>query len=356
MQEADARVAGNGPLLRLELIDPGQPAFVLEHWVPQRFNLRLRASASGLPVRNTPQLHFLEGTLHPELILQGGWSDPTVKGSVSLDRGDLDKAIINWPPQFSPPLSHGARRPGRGLPRPGGLGPEAVGARKDVMLRNDLVQVFVDTGEHGLHLSGAGSHRSLEGRLMAIKGSLDYSFTSFDLATDKLSWVDFLGEDPPQLELWGSKQVRDALINGQAARQDVLVLLHASGPLGQVQVTLDTDDATLNQEQNQDQKQAQLASLAGFGMDSTDQRNQGGFARLLGKAPGAMLTRYARRTGLIDEVGVQLPVVEDAMAGGCRAASAQAPRAASSDAHRHQLAPGGGDAGQMDHAKTVRGR
>ena len=37
----------------------------------------------------------------------------------------------------------------------------------------------------------------------------------------------------------------------------------------------------------------------------------GGFARLLGKAPGAVLTRYARRTGFIDEVGVSLPVVED---------------------------------------------
>ena len=307
LQQAQARVVNDGPLIRLELADKGRPAFVMERWEPERFNLRLRTSASGIPVRSTKQLRFLDGTLHPDLLLSGGWQDPAVSGTVTLEHGALDKALVTWPPQFDPPLAK--------------TDPDAdpgfldklewdlvLNARQDVLLRSQVAQIFVDTGENGLRLRGAAPHRSLEGRLKAIKGNVDYLFTSFDLATDKPSWVDFLGEDDPQLELQGVKQVRDALLNGQTVRRNVEVRLHAFGPLGQVSMRLDSDDSTLTQDQ--------LASLAGFGVDTSDSRNQGGFARLLGKAPAAVLTRYARSTGVFDEVGVRLPAVEDALAGG----------------------------------------
>ena len=52
-----------------------------------------------------------------------------------------------------------------------------------------------------------------------------------------------------------------------------------------------------------------------MGADSSDPRNQGGFARLLGKVPASWLTHWARSSGLVDEVGVQLPFVENALGG-----------------------------------------
>jgi hypothetical protein len=251
-------------------------------------------------------LRFLDGSIHPDLILTGGWLDPAVKGSVSLDRGDQDKALVTWPPKFNPPLP--------GIEE--GAEPSFLDriewdlglvARKDVMLRSDVAQVFIDTGENGLHLRGAAPHRSLEGRLHAVKGSIDYLLTSFDLASDKPSWVDFLGEESPQLELNGSRRVRDALLNGQAVRRDVEVDIHAYGPLGAVRMDLSSDDPSLTYDQK--------ASLAGLGVDSSDQRNQGGFARLVGKVPGGVLTRIARRSGIFDEVGLRLPVMEEAITG-----------------------------------------
>ena len=306
LQKAEARVVNNGPLVRLETADHGRPAFVLERWEPQRFNLRLRSSASGLPVRSTPELRFLDGTIHPDLVLGGGWEDPHANGSVTFERGSLEKAIVTWPPQFSPPqpkVEEGAE-PDFLDRLEWDLG---LVARQDVMVRTDVAQIFVDTGERGLRLRGAAPHRSLEGRLTGVKGNLDYLFSNFDLATDKPSWVEFSGEEAPVIELQGTKKVRDALINGQTVRRDVDVRVHAYGPLGKVTMDLASDDSTLNKDQ--------LASLAGLGVDTSDQRNQGGFAQLVGKVPGAVLTRYGRRTGLMDEVVVRLPVVEDAMAG-----------------------------------------
>ena len=91
LQQAQARVVNNGPLLKLELAEKDRPAFVLERWKPERLNLRLRSSASGLPVRSTASLQFLDGTIHPDLVMNGGWQDPVISGSVLFDRGDMEK-------------------------------------------------------------------------------------------------------------------------------------------------------------------------------------------------------------------------------------------------------------------------
>jgi hypothetical protein len=322
LQQAQARVVDDGPLLRLELAAKDQPAFVLERWQPERFNLRLRSSASGLPVRSTAQLRFLDGSIHPDLLLGGGWLDPAVSGSLSFDKGSLEKALVTWPPKFSPPLPkvEEGGEPGFLDRIEWNLG---MAARKDVMLRTDVAQVFVDTGEEGLHLQGALPHRSLEGRLQVIKGSIDYLLTTFDMAADRPSWVEFRGEDAPQLEFNGTKRVRDALLNGEVQRRDAEVRLHAFGPLGQIEMSLSSDDPSLTKDQ--------LASLAGFGIDSSDQRNQGGFARLLGKAPASVLTRFARRSGLVDVVDVRLPGVEEALAGNGQAQGLSGPSQTAAD-------------------------
>jgi hypothetical protein len=316
LQQAQARVVGDGPLLKLELADAGRPAFVLERWEPQRFNLRLRASKSGLPVRSTDKLRFLDGTVHPDLRLQGGWQNPAVSGDLTLERGELEKALVTWPAQFNPPRPEG--RPGD---EPGFLDRVewdlGIHARQDVMLRNQAAQVFIDTGDAGLRLRGMAPHRSLEGRLSAVKGNVDYLLASFELDVSRPSWVEFRGEDPPVLELWGLKRVRDAQLYGQTVRRDVEVHLHAHGPLGEVQMQLSSDDTALTQDQ--------LASLAGLGIDSSDPRNQTGFARLLSKAPSALLGRYARRTGMLDDVGLRLPVVEDALNGRSATAATLSP-------------------------------
>jgi hypothetical protein len=179
-------------------------------------------------------------------------------------------------------------------------------ARQDVMVRTEAAQVFVDTGAQGLRLSGAGDERELEGKLRLTRGSVDVLLASFQLATDKATYVGFRPGAPPELELWGVKRVRDALLNGERVGRDVDLRLHAYGPLGEVQMRLEADDSNLTQQQ--------LASLAGLGVDASDPRSQGGFARLLGKVPGRILTTLARRTGMVDEVGVRIQAIEDAVA------------------------------------------
>lgn len=304
LHKAEARAeGGEGPLLRLEPADPDRPAFRFERWLPADFNLRLRASRSGLPLRHTRALRFVEGQAHPDLRLAGSWRDPRLEGELRLDKGGLDKALVLWPPQ---------RVRTGGAAAPGGFLDQLeyhlrLHARQDVMVRTEAAQAFVDSGENGLLLSGAGRERELEGRLRFTRGSMDYLLASFQLAPDKETRVDFRRGSPPELELWGFKRLRGVLLQGEQARRDVEVRLHAYGPLGAVRMRLESDDPGLSQQQ--------LASLAGLGLDAGDPRTQGGFARLLGRVPGHLLTGLVRRSGVVDDVGVRLPAVEDALAG-----------------------------------------
>lgn len=304
LQRAEARVQGDGPLLKLETLNAARPAFTFERWLPAAFNLRLRSSRSGIPLRSTQALAFIDGQAHPDLRLSGSWGAPLLEGSLSLDKGSQDKAVVQWPPRFA--------KGGAGADDGSGFLDSLrfslrLLARQDVMVRTEAAQVFVDSGEAGLLLTGAGAERELEGHLKFTRGSIDYLLASFQLATDKDTYLDFRPGSPPELELWGLKRVRDALLNGETQPRDVDVRLHAYGPIGSVQMRLESDDPGLDQQQ--------LASLTGLGVDISDPRSQGGFARLLGKVPARFLTDLVRRTGMVDEVGVRLPVVEDALAG-----------------------------------------
>ncbi|HTB34562.1 MAG TPA: hypothetical protein VK842_06840, partial [bacterium] len=98
LQQARGQVVGDGPLVRVELADPRRPAFVFERWEPAQFNLRLRSSASGLPVRSNKALQFVDGTIIPDLVFGGSWDAPTLSGTVTLAKGD-----------FSPSAFHGRR-------------------------------------------------------------------------------------------------------------------------------------------------------------------------------------------------------------------------------------------------------
>jgi hypothetical protein len=308
LQKAEGQVAGGGPLLKLETAAEGKPAFVFERWVPAAFNLRLRSSKSGLPLRSTAALKFIDGQAHPDLRLSGTWDQPVLEGELSLERGSLEKAVVVWPAQF-------AAGPKRIAPasESGGSFLDALRydvrllARQDVMVRTEAAQVFIDTGPAGLRLSGAGDERELEGRLRFTRGNVDYLLASFQLATDKETFVGFRPGAAPELELWGTKRVRDALLNGESVGRDVDLRLHAFGPLGEVQMLLEADDSNLTQQQ--------LASLAGLGVDASDPRSQGGFVRMLGKVPARFLTNLLRRTGVVDEVGLRSQFLEDAVAG-----------------------------------------
>lgn len=303
LQRAQARVAEGGPLLKLENVDPDRPAFRFERWVPADFNLRLRASRSGLPLRHTLALRFLEGTAHPDLALRGSWEAPRLEGTLGLERGEHDRAVLFWPPRFA-----------KGG---GGVSPEdffgrleynlRLDARRDVMVRTDAAQVFIDTGEKGLRLSGRGGERELEGRLRLNGGSIDYLLANFQISKDRETYIDFRPGNPPALELWAEKHVRDVLFNGERVPRDVTVRLHAFGALGNVQMQLESGDAGLSQEQ--------LASIAGFGVDISDPRSQqGGFARLLGKGAGSLLSNFVKNSGVVDEVSVRVPGLENALA------------------------------------------
>jgi hypothetical protein len=136
---------------------------------------------------------------------------------------------------------------------------------------------------------------------------VDYLLATFRLSTDRDTWVDFRGAETPELELWGINDLGAVQLAGEGAPKDVQVRLHAWGPLGAVQMQLESDDVSLTQDQ--------LASLLGLGTDIGDPRSQGGFSRILGKVPAGLLSAWARKTGWVDEVGLRLPVVEGAIAG-----------------------------------------
>jgi hypothetical protein len=299
LQQARGQVAGDGPLVRLELADPHRPAFVFERWEPAQFNLRLRSSASGLQVRSNPALRFVDGTIAPDLVLSGSWEAPTISGSVALFKGDGDggKASVLWPAEFNPP----AKPTDSGFLDRLNLDLRLL-ARKDVLVRTDAAQVFVDTGPDGLRVGGPPDARTLVGTLKMTQGSVDYLLASFKLAQDHESSVEMRGADPPVLELWGVKDITGAYVLGDPTPRDLEVRLHAYGPLGQVQMRLESDASDLSQ--------SQLASLTGLGRDASDPRNQGGFARLLGSVSAGIFTKWARSTGLVDEVGLQLPFVD----------------------------------------------
>jgi hypothetical protein len=306
LHKAQAQVAGGGPLLKLEPAVAEQAAFRFVRWLPASLNLRLRSSRSGLPLRSTPALQFVDGQAHPDLVLGGAWDSPLLQGELRLEKGALDRAMVQWPPQFQ-------RSPGKAaVEAPGFLRQLRydlrLHARQDVMARTEAAQAFVDTGEAGLLLTGGGGDpKELEGRLRFTRGSLEYFLASFQLAPGKETYIDFRRGTPPYLDVWGQKRVRDVLLQGEALRRDVNVRLHAFGPLGGVQLRLESDDAGLTQHQ--------LASLAGLGVDSSDPRSQGGFARLLGKVPAQLLGGWMRRSGVVDELGVRLPAVEAAISG-----------------------------------------
>jgi len=302
LQQARGQAAGDGPLVRLELADPRRPAFVFERWEPAQFNLRLRSSASGLPARNNNALQFIDGTVVPDLVFSGSWEAPQLSGTVTLLKGSLARASVTWPAVFNPP----APETENGFLDRLSLDLRLL-ARKDVLVHTEAAQVFVDTGPEGLRISGPPDARSLQGTLKMTQGSIDYFLASFKLAPDHDSSIEMRGADPPNLDLWGVKQVTGAYLQGDPTPRDVEVRLHAFGPLGKVQMRLESDAAELTQ--------SQLASLTGLGADASDPRNQGGAARLLGKVPASWLSHWARSTGLVDEVGVRLPFVEDLLGG-----------------------------------------
>jgi autotransporter translocation and assembly factor TamB len=301
LHQAKARVVNDGPLVRVETADPRRPAFVFEHWVPAEMNLRFRDSGSGIDLVNTSALRFIQGTAHTDIVMNGSWDEPLVSGKVSLDKGRRTEAVVEWPAQFQP------------APKPGETGwfdhvvyHLLVKARSDVMVRTDAAQVFVDTGDAGILVQGAGDAKTVQGHLKLTQGSVDYLLASFRLAGDRETWLDLRGDAEPELELWGVKDLGLVQLAGEGAPRNVQVQLHAWGPLGQVQMQLVGDDPSLSQDQ--------LAQLLGLGTTGGDSPSQGGFTRMLGKVPAAFLTKLARKTGLLDEVGLSSPAVDQAIA------------------------------------------
>lgn len=300
LQKAEARVVGDGPLLKLEAADPLRPAFVFKDWVPAEMNLRIRASKSGIPVRFTDAMSFVSGLVHPDLVLSGSWDRPSLGGTVSLEKGGQDKAVVEWPAQV------------KVQPKPGEPGwfdrinyDMLLRARSDVMVRTGAAEVFVDTGDAGVRVQGAGDDKTLSGHIRLVEGSVDYLLATFRLTQDHDSWVEMRGAEPAEVELWGRDDL-GSVSTGEGAPQDVQVLLHAWGPLGSVQMRLEANDPSLSQEQ--------LASLVGMGTDAGDPRSQGGFTRMLGAVPAGILSSWGRKTGLFDEVGLRLPAVEQSVA------------------------------------------
>ena len=297
LQKAEARVKADGRLLKVEALDPHRPAFVFDAWVPASMNLRIRSTASGLPVAFTSALRFVKGVMHPDLTLTGTWDRPALGGSVTLDRG----CVVEWPAVFVP------------APKPGETGwfdrveySVVVKARTDVMVRTDAAQVFVDTGDQGVRVLGSGDNKTGTGRLRLQHGSVDYLLATFRLADDRDTYIDLRGDAPPLLELWGVNDLGNVQIGGQGAPRDVQVRLHAWGPLDKVQMRLEGDDPSLTQDQ--------LATLLGMGSNADDPRNQGGFSRMLGKVPAGVLTSIGRKYGLWDEVGMSVPAMDQAIA------------------------------------------
>ncbi|MGH7443121.1 MAG: translocation/assembly module TamB domain-containing protein, partial [bacterium] len=300
--EAEARASGDGRMLWVRATDPSKPAFVFRDWLPSDLNLSLSSGRAGLPLRNTRALGFISGVAHPDLTVSGSWDAPLLGGSVLLERGNADKALIQWPPLFQAGNSDTGgwfSRVGYHL---------ILKARSDVMVRTDAAEVFVDTGGKGVLVEGSGADKRLYGHLRLVQGSVDYLLATFQLAPDHESWLEMRGDAAPQLELWGLDDLGNVSLAGAAgASEDVQILLHAWGPIGQVQMRLlDQDDPSLTQNQ--------LAGLIGVGGDSGDPRSQGGFTRMLGSVPAALISKWARKTGLLDEVNFSVPALDQAMA------------------------------------------
>lgn len=300
LRQARARVAGGGALLQLEQDRQGEAALVLERWLPRDLNLRLRANRSGIPLGPGDAQGFLSGSLHPDLRLGGSWEAPRLSGSLELSKGGGDKAVLEWPPRLS-----SAPGGSRGWLKRLAFDLRLL-ARSEVLLRSPAAQVFVDTGERGLKLEGRGEELGLRGRLKLLQGQVDLLLADFQLLPQRETWIDFGGTEGPRLELWAAKRLRGVQLPASGALRDLQVRLHAWGPLASPQVSLESDEAGLGQEQ--------LAALAGLGPGES--ASPGGPARLLGKFSEGLLGRWARRRGWVDELGLRLPAVEQALGGG----------------------------------------
>ncbi len=288
---ADARVGEEGQQLQLSHGPRGEAALVMDGLGVGEFNLALKAGRRGMRLRGDADYDFINGICYPDLLLLGDGEKPRIEGRLKLE-----KATVTYPP----------RR--RSLPD----------THKDSFLARAEWDLLVDAGasvrytgigsnleiqaqEPGLRIHGPGKELKLEGRVMATRGRLNYLVAEFDLDSERSSSVEFRGDLPPNFDLWGIKTVR------RDSGTDLLVRLHLSGPLDQIQATLSSDERDLTQ--------AQMASYVGLGEDLTNQDVNAQMAvALIGRAGLNAVFGALKRNRTLDDISLRMPGLARALA------------------------------------------
>jgi autotransporter translocation and assembly factor TamB len=263
----------------------GQPAVVLREFVPDQLNLKVASGKAGVRLAGRPALKLVEGTVAPNLLIQGTMDHPRLKGSL-----DLEDCVLTYPPVVADASGATHAAQGDDLFHRTDFSLE-LKAGRNVWYESDFASVQLAGQGPAPVLKGPGSSLGVQGTLRAQRGEIDYLNSSFTIDDSQENWAEFRGDAPPFIEVHAYQVFRNIAILNDPIAKDRRINMYARGPLGQVQVTFDSEPPM---------SQTQIASLLGFGEDVTAWSGGGsdvqrGVMLLLGKAISGTSSRMVRK-------------------------------------------------------------
>jgi len=263
----------------------GQPAVVLRQYVPDQLNLKVASGRSGVRLAGRPALKVVEGTVAPDLLIQGTMDHPRLKGSLNLE-----DCVLTYPPVVADASGATHAAEGDDLFHRTDFSLELKPGR-NVWYESDFASVQLAGQGAAPQLKGPGSSLGVLGTLRAQRGEIDYLNSSFTIDESQENWAEFRGDAPPFIEVHAYQVFRNIAILNDPIAKDRRINMVARGPLGQVQVTFDSEPPM---------SQTQIASLLGFGEDVTAWSGGGsdvqrGVMLLLGKAISGTSSRMMRK-------------------------------------------------------------
>ena len=263
----------------------GQPAVVLRQYIPDQLNLKVASGKSGVRLAGRPALKVVEGTVAPDLLIQGTMDHPRLKGSL-----DLEDCVLTYPPVVADASGATHAAQGDDLFHRTDFNLE-LKAGRNVWYESDFASVQLAGQGAAPLLKGPGSALGVLGTLRAQRGEIDYLNSSFTIDESQENWAEFRGDAPPFIEVHAYQVFRNIAILNDPIAKDRRINMVARGPLGQVQVTFDSEPPM---------SQTQIASLLGFGEDVTAWSGGGsdvqrGVMLLLGKAISGTSSRMVRK-------------------------------------------------------------
>jgi hypothetical protein len=263
----------------------GQSAVVLKQYVPDQLNLKVASGRTGVRLVGKPALKVVEGTVMPDLLIQGTMDHPRLRGAL-----ELDDCVLTYPPVVADASGATHAAQGDDLVQRMDFNLELKPGR-NVWYESDFASVKLAGQGASPLLKGPGTSLTVLGTLRAQRGEIDYLNSSFTIDDSQENWAEFRGNAPPFIEVHAYQVFRNIAILNDPIAKDRRINMNARGPLGQVQVNFDSEPPM---------SQTQIASLLGFGEDVTAWSGGGsdvqrGMMLLVGKAISGTSSRLVRK-------------------------------------------------------------